>query len=267
MPLKLPLESQLGTFREAIAEVIRVFGIQPLTLQDVLSAHVSPYPINPQLIINGDIVKVTQYFADQGWIQITRFDPEQWQFRYLDVIPLPNIAFEITDKFPSSGETVTLQIPARTVHAPRDLAAEAIRMTSAYRAFYVLENRLRQFIEAGLSAQFGVEWLDSGVDSKIASEIRRYAQHERTNWESDVVYPQLAYADFGHLADIVRHNEDSKLLFRSLQVSRDFEGRIRKLDNLRDHLAHMRPFAASAQEEFFRECDALLRMLDEKEGS
>ena len=64
--LKLPLERQLPSFHEAITELMRIFGVRSFMLHDVLTNYVSPYRINPQLIVNGDILAVVQHYVDQG---------------------------------------------------------------------------------------------------------------------------------------------------------------------------------------------------------
>lgn len=106
------------------------------------------------------------------------------------------------------------------------------------------------------------DWFDRGIPAQLATEVRRYAKHERVGWESDREYPLLAYADFAHLADVLRAHEDDKVFFRSQAVNRDLEGRIRKRDNLRHHLAHTRVFTARATQEFQTECENILDLLN-----
>ena len=66
-------------------------------------------------------------------------------------------------------------------------------MASAYRTFYVVENRLRGFIAAKLQARFTTnDWLDHGLPKEVDAKIRRFSAHERTGWDEGVTYPPLA---------------------------------------------------------------------------
>jgi len=82
---------------------------------------------------------------------------------------------------------------------------EAQRMAEAYAILYLLENRLREFIEDKLEERFGVNWWEESVSREIRENCEKKRKKETESpWHEVKESHPLWYTDFHEIQSIIQ---------------------------------------------------------------
>jgi hypothetical protein len=87
-----------------------------------------------------------------------------------------------------------------------DIRANAEKMAEYYKLFYMLENDIRSFIDATLTAAHGSAWWDACAPDSAKSECESNRKRELDSGVTSRSESPLDYITFGQLGDIIRKN-------------------------------------------------------------
>jgi hypothetical protein len=87
-----------------------------------------------------------------------------------------------------------------------DIRANAEKMAEYYKLFYMLENDIRSFIDATLTAAHGSDWWDACAPDSAKSESESNRKRELDSGVTARSESPLDYVTFGQLGDIIRKN-------------------------------------------------------------
>jgi len=124
---------------------------------------------------------------------------------------------------------------------PQNLVEEANRMADIYPDLYQLENLVRYVIMSVLEEKYTTEWWENRrvVSKNIADNVEERKHFEKKNrWVAKRGTHNIFYTTFGELARIINLNtKDFKKIFADLEI----EAELRKLEPLRNIIAHNNP--------------------------
>ncbi len=124
---------------------------------------------------------------------------------------------------------------------PPTLAKEANEMADVYPDIYVLENLVRHVVMAVLKSKHGDDWWKnrSVVSGKIAQNVEERMSFEGKNrWVAKRGTHEIFYTMFGELSRIIASNpKEFKPIFADMEI----EAELRKLEPLRNIIAHNNP--------------------------
>jgi hypothetical protein len=243
VPLVRPFAQQLAFFREQVLQVVRVYGLVPFSLEDLVTDTESDYIQSPAFVRQGDIKAVVHHFVELGWLKATYSGSS---FNFADVT-VEDCELELTDLFPIEGENLQLSLPASLALTSPDLQADAALAASLYTELFILENTIRACIEDSLRVQHGDKWIAKGLPADIVAHIGRVARHDDRDWRSGPEEPDLKFADFGELARAI---DDDDQLFRSPNTRMAVVADLMRLEPDRDDVAHMRLMPPKERQRF-----------------
>ncbi len=87
-----------------------------------------------------------------------------------------------------------------------DIRANAEKMAEYYKLFYMLENDIRSFIDATLTAAHGVGWWEICAPETAKNECETNRKRELDSGVTARSESPLDYITFGQLGDIIRKN-------------------------------------------------------------
>jgi hypothetical protein len=160
----------------------------------------------------------------------------------------------------SLGGLHTVRINAKGIdflETPTILEREKKAMSYAYSLLYILESRLRTFVEKKLRERYEDEWWTKGVTQK---DIRDNAEKRKIG-EPHSNLGLINYTEFGDLRRIITNNWD---IFESIFKTQ--QGTISRLDELepiRNIIAHVRLLSIDQMtklELFYKEINELIEM-------
>ena len=109
-------------------------------------------------------------------------------------------------------------------------------MAEYYKLFYMLENDIRSFIDATLTAAYGSSWWDAHAPESAKNECELNRKRELDSGVTPRSESPLDYVTFGQLGDIMRKNYPQ---FGGLLSSEAALGRVMySLNLLRGPIAH-----------------------------
>jgi hypothetical protein len=115
---------------------------------------------------------------------------------------------------------------------PSLLEHEQKVMSHAYSIFYVLENRLRMFLERKLREAYG-----GGMWEKVPADVKRYAERAKSK-EKESTLSLFHYMLFKHLGNIIGKNWD--IFQRTFHKTTGIIARLDELESIRHRIAHCR---------------------------
>lgn len=87
------------------------------------------------------------------------------------------------------------------------IRVNALKMSALYTAFFCFENTVREFIVSTLKEKHGAAWWNTCASQKLRAKIEERKKRESKNkWHDTRGTEEIAYADFGDLADIIVTN-------------------------------------------------------------
>jgi hypothetical protein len=119
------------------------------------------------------------------------------------------------------------------------LKNESLQMSRLYCVLYCFENSVRGFVEERMQELHGPDWWNAKVPGKVKTHASsRRANSEKNSWLEGEKKNNLAFIDFGHLADIMISCWDS---FQDLLPSQPWlKQRMDELEQARNFIAHNR---------------------------
>ena len=126
--------------------------------------------------------------------------------------------------------------------------------------FREIENRLRMVVEAELKALVGHRWYRQRVPSEMLKrwKKRKNEDHQRRGDSYPIVY----YADFMDLPQVICQRDNWRDVFERYFLSKDdLQVSLRRLNPVRNALAHNRPLVRSDQLILFSEGSRILTAL------
>lgn len=120
---------------------------------------------------------------------------------------------------------------------PSKIRIDALKMSSVYMAFFVFENSVRDLIKERLSDRGGIEWWKKCVPQKIQKRVEdRRKKDEKNKWHAPRAAEDIAYTDFGDMANIIIENWTS---FEDLFPNQEWvKTRLNDLEQSRNTIAH-----------------------------
>lgn len=120
--------------------------------------------------------------------------------------------------------------------------AEAALMAPQYETFYSLERTIRAFVSDTMLANVGEGWWETErVPEHVKKDVRASIKKEIDSGVTRRSTEELAYATFGQLTDIIKHNWDS--FADQLTSQRAVERVLGNLNTIRGPIAHCSPLA------------------------
>ena len=145
---------------------------------------------------------------------------------------------------PKTKKIVTAKVHKKVVAGfglPPNLIDEANKMADVYPDLYQLENLVRYVIMSVLEEKYTANWWEnrSVVSKTIADHIEKRKHFEKKNkWVAKRGTHNIFYTTFGELARIINLNaKDFKKIFADMEI----EAELRKLEPLRNIIAHNNP--------------------------
>ncbi len=126
--------------------------------------------------------------------------------------------------------------------------AEAVKMSEAYPALYVLENSIRAVIRGVMVGKYGDNWWDTQLNTGKVSNVKtkvndRLNKEEYQSWHQRRGAHQIDYTDLSHLLIIAQSKRD--LFFpRLLGDENWFQSLVDQTSPSRNTLCHMNPLSA-----------------------
>lgn len=120
---------------------------------------------------------------------------------------------------------------------------EALYMSSLYRAFYCLENLLRQYIRDKLVHSHKGAWMTKIPGKTLKKVEKRRDEAIDRSWLVSEVGEELDYADFGDLSDIIICNWED--FADNIPSQHWLKQRMDELESARNFTAHHRKIAPS----------------------
>jgi hypothetical protein len=145
---------------------------------------------------------------------------------------------------------------AETFGLPENLAREANRMADIYPDIYFIENLIRHIVMDALKRKYGEDWWDK--PNVVSNEIKRYVEgrknlERRNRWHPRRGVHEIFYTNFSDLSRIIATNcTEFKKIFADIEI----EAELRKLEPLRNIIAHNNPLPQ-------KECDRIKIFLDD----
>jgi hypothetical protein len=124
---------------------------------------------------------------------------------------------------------------------PSSLVNDANKMADIYPDLYLLENLVRHVIMTILSKKYGNDWWNnrSIISKKIADKVEDRKHFEGENrWVAKRGVHEIFYTDFADLSRIIAANPAE---FRKVFADMEIEAELRKLEPLRNIIAHNNP--------------------------
>jgi Swt1-like HEPN len=87
-----------------------------------------------------------------------------------------------------------------------DIRANAEKMAEYYKVFYMLENDIRSFIDATLTAAHGSDWWSVCAPESVKTECEANRKRELDSGVTARSESPLDYVTFGQLGEIIRKN-------------------------------------------------------------
>ncbi|MDD3285658.1 MAG: Swt1 family HEPN domain-containing protein [Patescibacteria group bacterium] len=145
----------------------------------------------------------------------------------------------ISEESPSLDKKATDEKRISIESFPTVIRLNAIKMSSVYMAFFAFENSVRDLIKERLSGKehLGINWWDKGVAENIRKKvIDRKGKDSKNKWHAPRAIDNIAYADFGDMANIIINNWEH---FEDILPSQDWiKTRLSDLEQSRNALAH-----------------------------
>ena len=113
----------------------------------------------------------------------------------------------------------------------------AIKMSSVYIAFFCFENSVRDLITERLKERVSTNWWNKCVQGKIKANVKkRKGTDSKNKWHAPRASENIAYTDFGDMANIICHNWNH---FEDLFPSQEWvKTRSSDLEQSRNAIAH-----------------------------
>lgn len=147
-------------------------------------------------------------------------------------------------KPPKTKKVVAVKLKKKMVSGfglPLDIVQEANRMSDIYPDLYLFENLVRYVIRSVLEDKYTINWWENRnvVSKNIANEVEKRKHFEKKNrWVAKRGTHNIFYTTFGELARIINLNTiDFKKIFADMEI----EAELRKLEPLRNIIAHNNP--------------------------
>jgi hypothetical protein len=124
---------------------------------------------------------------------------------------------------------------------PSTLANDANRMANIYQDLYKLENLVRYVIMSVLEERYKTDWWENRrvVSKTIADNVEERKHFEKKNrWVAKRGTHNIFYTTFGELARIINLNTNE---FKKIFADMEIEAELRKLEPLRNIIAHNNP--------------------------
>jgi hypothetical protein len=145
---------------------------------------------------------------------------------------------------------------AETFGLPENLTREASRMADIYPDIYYIENLIRHVVMDTLERKHGKGWWNEPnvVSNKIKEYVEGRKNLERKNrWHPKRRIHEIFYTDFRDLSRIIATNcTEFKKIFADMEI----EAELRKLEPLRNTIAHSNPLPQ-------KECNRIKIFLDD----
>ena len=125
---------------------------------------------------------------------------------------------------------------------------EAVKMSEAYPALYVLENSIRTVIKGVMAAKHGADWWDTQLNTGKVSNVKtkvndRLKKEEYQSWHQRRGAHQIDYTDLSDLLTIAQSKRD--VFFpRLLGDEIWFQSLVDQTSPSRNTLCHMNPLTA-----------------------
>lgn len=122
-----------------------------------------------------------------------------------------------------------------------NLVKEANKMADVYPDIYVLENLVRHVVKTVLENKYESDWWKNRnvVSGNIAGEVEKRMSFEGKNrWVAKRGTHEIFYTLFGELSRIIALNSRE---FRPIFANMEIEAELRKLEPLRNIIAHNNP--------------------------
>lgn len=124
---------------------------------------------------------------------------------------------------------------------PPNLIDEANKMADIYPDLYQLENLVRYVIMSVLEEKYTANWWENRrvVSKTIADQVEERKHFEKKNrWVAKRGTHNIFYTTFGELARIINLNTT---VFKKIFADMEIEAELRKLEPLRNIIAHNNP--------------------------
>ncbi len=140
----------------------------------------------------------------------------------------------------------------------------AVVMGNAYRILFIVENRLRRFIESKLRSKHGPDWWNICVSEKIKKRVDEMKQAELDlGWKISETTSDTEYLLFEHLEKIITTNW--KDIFESVfQDLPKISHRLRELEGIRNSIAHTRILSGDGMDRLEQYSQDLQNMIGDR---
>jgi hypothetical protein len=126
---------------------------------------------------------------------------------------------------------------------PLNLTNEANKMADIYPDLYHLENLIRYVVMSVLEKKYGNDWWENRnvVSKTIAEKVEERRHFEGINrWVTKRGKQNIFYTDFRDLSRIIAQNS---VIFKAIFADMEIEAELRKLEPLRNIIAHNNPLS------------------------
>lgn len=136
-------------------------------------------------------------------------------------------------------------------------------MSNAYKILFVVENRLRRFIELELRSKYGSDWWNKCVSDKGKKRVDEMRQAELDlGWRISETTGNAEYLLFDHLEKLITMNwKDFELVF---QDQPKIALRLRELEGIRNSIAHTRRLSQDGLNRLEQYSQDLLNMIENR---
>ena len=187
-------------------------------------------------------------------VGIENFDELYAQMKYLESKGYVNLLVSLGKHFRAkllADGKLTL-----SGHEPQNYQS----MVNAYRNLFIVENRLRKFIEVELTKHYGADWWNKGISHVLRSKAdKRKFDEQEYGWQVSNAESNLEYLSFPDLNKIIINQWSVfKPVFKEQSK---IELRLKELEIIRNLIAHTRTLTEDAMNRLEQYCDDISNLI------